>query len=260
MRGLDLDIETAYTIGAVWGMYEQNLAEVIQDEYILGIGYRHVGEKKAYWKGLPDFPLYAKDKKNDLELVKFIATLLDEADFITAHNGRTFDMKKIRARMLVHHLPPLNEPRIIDTKVEYKKCASFISNKLDDLSRQLFGERKLKHSGISLWTRCMADTYDKDAWKEMATYCKKDVMLLKPMRELIWPWMRNPPNWNLDGDRPKCCPSCGSAQFMRAGNDATMSSVRQKYRCSRKECRHIWRGEVIKRITTTHWADPYSTK
>jgi hypothetical protein len=246
VKELLADIETAYTVGAVWGYFEQNVASVLEDEYILGIGYSFRHEKTVHWKGLPDFPLYKTDPKNDHDLIVFIADLIDGVDTVIAHNGRAFDMKKIRARMLYHGLQPLNEPRIVDTKVEVKKKFNFISNKLDELSRQLLGERKVKHSGIDLWTRCQSEKYDAGAWKEMGTYCKQDVVLLGKLYDLIRPWMDNPPNWNLHGERPPCCPACGYPVFYKHGLRRNMTTTQQKYKCLRKGCGHIFGGRSVR--------------
>lgn len=243
MRRLFLDLETAYTIGAVWGMWEQNVAQVLQDEYILGVGWQWAHQDTVYWKGLPDFPGYAKNKKSDKELMKFIAGLLNGADVVIAHNGKSFDMKKIRSRMLYHGLPPINEPKIVDTKLVVKKHFNFPSNKLDELSRVLLGERKVKHEGIELWTKCMAG--DLKAWKRMATYCKQDVVLLRKLYELCVPWMDNHPNWNLFGDRPPSCPNCGYAGIYKHGFRYNVTTVQQKYKCSR--CKHMFAGEGVKR-------------
>mgnify|MGYP003655941639 CR=1 FL=1 len=245
MRELVLDVETAYTIGAVWGMWEQDVAVVLQDEYILGVGYKYKHLDTVHWKGLPDFPLYKKEPKNDRELVKFMAELLQDCNLVIGHNVKQFDMKKIRARMFYHKLPPLADPKIFDTKTEVKKRFSYISNKLDDLSRQMLDEQKIKHSGIQLWTRCMDTKYDKKAWLEMGTYCKKDVDLTSRLHDVLSPWSDQNLNWNLDGDRPKCCPACGTVSFKQDGKKYFKSFTRQRYRCTRELCKHVWDGEIV---------------
>lgn len=247
MKILHADIETAFTVAAVWGAYEQDIATELQHEYILGIGYSWEHLQRTEWKGLPDFPLYETEKKNDKALMEFVWKLLDEADIVVAHNGRAFDMKKLRARMLYHGLPPIKEPRIVDTKLEFKKKFSVISNKLDDLSRVYLGDRKIKHSGIELWVRCQGEMYDPKAWREMGTYCKKDVVLLRRLYALIRPWMDTPPNWNLEEDRPAGCPACGYPRYVKHGLRWNTSTVQQKYRCLRKECRHMFGGKSVPR-------------
>ena len=149
--------------------------------------------------------------------------------------------------MLYHGLPPFKEPRLVDTKREFKKKFNVVSNKLDELSRIYLGERKIKHSGIELWTRCMGETYDAAAWKEMATYCKKDVVLLKKLYAKIRPWMDAPPNWNLEEDRPVGCPACGYPLFYRHGLRWNNTTVQQKFKCRREGCGHIFGGKSVPR-------------
>lgn len=252
MKVLHLDLETSYTIGAVWGMWETDVAAVLQDSYILGIGYSWDHLSAVHWKGLPDFPLYKRDPRNDKELMKFILELLGECDVVVAHNGRAFDTKKINGRLFIHGLPPPKPYALVDTKTESKQFG-FISNKLDELARMTFGERKLKNDGIVLWTRCMADKYDKEAWDQMERYCKKDVILLKKYYQRIVGWVKNHPNWNLDGDRPPCCRNCGSGLLTKKGKLAysnkdmgmTGTTLYYRYRC--KNCGKWLRGGVYKR-------------
>lgn len=243
MKKLILDIETSYITGAVWGMWEQNVATTLEDWYILGIGYKWNHLKQVYWKGLPDFPLYKKEPHNDRELLRFTSDLIAQADVVITQNGVSFDMKKIRTRMLIHKMPPFPEPKQVDTKRVMKKNFGFASNKLDEVCRQLFGDRKLKHEGIEMWTACMKG--DMKAWKKMGDYCKKDIVLTERLYEALLPYIDNHPNWNLYGDRPDCCPNCGHAGIRKSGFRYNVSTVQQKYVCGR--CKHIFSGESVKR-------------
>src|SRR5882762_5134241 len=88
------DLETSYTVGAVWGLYKQNVAAVLRDPYILTVAWKWGDEKIVHVKSLRDFKLYKKDKKNDRDIVEFIRKeLFDKADIIVAHNGNSFDQK-----------------------------------------------------------------------------------------------------------------------------------------------------------------------
>ena len=233
MKILHVDIETAYTIGAVWQIYDTNVAQQLQDEYVLGFGWAWEHLKQVHWLGLPDFPgQYKKDHRCDKELMKALRKLLEEADVVVAHNGRSFDVRKIKGRMLINKLPPLPPFAVIDTKIEARKFG-FVSNKLDDLARRLFGERKLKHDGIELWTRCMDRKYDKAAWEQMATYCKKDVVLLKRLYRELLPWMQNHPDWNVYEGFKGACRNCGSHNVVRCGHRYQYTQRRryQQYTC-----------------------------
>lgn len=243
MKILTLDIETSYTTGAVWGIWEQNVAETLEDWFVLGIGYKWKHWGKAEWKGLPDFPLYKKQPHNDKELMKFAHALINEADVVVTQNGISFDMKKLRMRFLYHGLPPIQEPKQVDTKRILKKHFAFNSNKLDEVARQLFNDRKLKHPGIEMWTGCMKG--DEKSWALMAKYCKKDVLLTEKLYETLLPYIDNHPNWNLYGDRPDCCPNCAHPLIRKSGFRYNVSTVQQKYVCGR--CKHIFSGESVKR-------------
>ncbi|MGU9537308.1 hypothetical protein, partial [Proteus mirabilis] len=45
-------------------------------------------------------------EKTEDDLLQELHDLLDEADFVIAHNGRRFDLKKIRARMVTRGFKP----------------------------------------------------------------------------------------------------------------------------------------------------------
>lgn len=256
MKILLYDLETAPALGYFWPdrLYEKDIIEVKEDGYILGFGYMwaHL-PSEVHWVGQPDFGAFKRDKKNDHGVVKELHRLVNEADFYIAHNGKNFDNKVANTSFLLHGLGPPDLPYAHDTKQLFKQRFRLPSNKLDEIGRILKLGRKTPHTGKKLWFDCMEG--DPDAWAVMEEYCKNDVVLLKEVWDIVRPWMNNPPNMNLNGDRPKCCPACGSAAFRKVGMDYTSTSVRQKYQCSRNECRHIWRGEVVKKITSTHYAD-----
>jgi hypothetical protein len=63
----------------------------------------------------------------------------------------------------------------------------FPSNKLDYVAQKLDVGAKVKHSGFSLWLRCMDG--DKKAWKEMKEYQIQDVNLLVDLYDILLPWL-----------------------------------------------------------------------
>jgi len=249
MKILILDIETSYIVGAVWGVYEQNVVSVLQDQYILGVGYAWNHLEGVHWKGLPDFPLYKKDKKSDKALVAHIVSLLDEADVVVAHNGIQFDIRKINGRILYHNIAQPSHYNVLDTK-RIATQFGYHSRKLDELSRMLFGERKIKHDGIEMWTSCMADTYHEKAWKDMGKYCKQDVVLLKKLYDRMLGWTKNHPNWNIFRENgTNSCPKCGSGFLQKRGVKYSSLRKYQTYFCT--SCRGWSSKDIIEQRTKT---------
>lgn len=233
MKKLYVDIETSYIIGAVWQMWDTSVATTIQDPYILGFGYSWDHLEGTYWVGMSDFPsFYRKDHTNDKLVVKELHKLLTEADVVVAHNGKAFDVKKIKGRFLFHGMNPTSPFKVVDTKLVAKQFG-FPSNKLDELGRVLLGERKIKHEGIEMWTRCMDKRIDTEAWKQMGDYCIQDVVLLKKLEHRMAPYNDSHPNWNAHEDIPDSCSKCGSAQLRKEGFDYTRTTKVQMYTCKR---------------------------
>jgi uncharacterized protein YprB with RNaseH-like and TPR domain len=110
-----IDIETAPIKGYAWGMFETNLVHVIEPTYILCYAIKWQGEKKITTRALPDYPGYAKNKKSDKALCGDLWKDLSEASVIIAHNGDSFDLKKIKSRLLVNGYPPPSPFKTIDT-------------------------------------------------------------------------------------------------------------------------------------------------
>lgn len=234
-RCLLYDIETTYIITREkrWGLWDERpiSREIVQDWYILCFAYKWLGDKKIHVIAQPDFPLdYRRDPRNDRRVVAKLAELFSQADIVVAHNGNSFDQKKVQARMMVHHMQPPEPYAQIDTKLEAKKVGAFTSNKLSDLCKGLELEHKLDAGGMATWEGCMAG--NKKAWKHMKTYNKGDIASLEALYLELRPWMKNHPSINVLSNRPAACPKCGGPN-MNAGMKyrATNTNLYQYFRC-----------------------------
>jgi len=238
------DIETAYTVGAVWGLYEQNVAKVLRDPYIITVAWKWLGEKTTHVISLPDFKTYKKDKKNDKELVAVMHELFNEADVIIAHNGHSFDQKWTYARFLVHGFKPPSPSLYIDTKLVAKRYFRFNSNSLNNLGQYLGLGKKIDTGGIDLWTGCIEDN-DLRSWNLMCKYNKQDVVLLEKVYLRMKPYMTNHPNFNLlVGGEPMVC-NCGSQHLQKRGYlNLTNGRIKQRYQCV--DCGSWTLGKLIK--------------
>lgn len=222
------DIETAPNLGYVWGKWEQDVIDFEKGWYMLCFAYKWLGEKKVTTHALPDYSNWKKDKEDDYALVKELWRLLDEADIVVAHNGRSFDIKKSNARFLVHRLGPPSPYKVYDTLTEARKIASNNSNKLDDLGAVWSLGRKLPHTGKHLWFGCMKG--DPKSWATMRAYNAQDVALLEKVYLLLRPWGTHP-NVNTFSGRLQACPTCGSTHMIKRGFNRNRTSEAIRYQC-----------------------------
>ncbi len=225
------DIETAPTLGYVWGLWDQNvgLSQIYSDWYVLCWSAKWLGQKEMMTSALPDFPRYKRDREDDKDVMKAMWKLLDEADVVIGHNGDAFDIKKCNARFIQHGMKPPRPYKTVDTLKVAKKYFKFDSNKLEYLGTALKVGRKGVTGGFDLWKGCMQG--DKEAWKKMVQYNKDDVTLLEAVYMTMRPWMTNHPNQNLYRETTHSCPNCGSHDVQRRGHSYTRTSVVQRYQC-----------------------------
>lgn len=213
------DIETSPIISYNWGLYEQNAIKKIESFTILSFAYK--------WLGRP-VQVEACDTQSEKQLLLKLHRLLDICEIAVAHNGDSFDFKKINARFMVHKIPPPAPYRTIDTKSVAQRVAGFDSNSLNNLGIDLSEGEKIKHRGFDMWEGCMAGK--KRDWEDMKRYNKKDVVLLEKIYIRLRPWMKNHPNLGVYEDDP-CCPRCKSTKFHKRGYAFTNSGKHARYRC-----------------------------
>lgn len=244
-RILLYDIEVSYTTAAVWGLYEQNVAKVLREPYIITVAWKWLGEKTTHVISLPDFKTYKKDKKNDKELVQVMHDLFNEADVIIAHNGNSFDQKWTYARFLVHGMVPPSPSLYIDTKLVAKRYFRFNSNSLNNLGQYLNLGKKIDTGGIDLWTGCIEDD-DKKSWNLMCKYNKQDVVLLEKVYLAMKPYMTNHPNMNVLNGTLCSCGNCGSNKLQKRGFSITRTATKQRFQCTDCGAWSLGKSQTVK--------------
>lgn len=175
-------METSPILGYTWGLWEQTVIKRLKSFTILSVAYQWLGAKTH---------VLACDSITERQLLVRLWNLLDEADIVIAHNGDSFDIKKINTRFIIYKLPPPSPYRTIDTKKEAKRIAAFDSNSLNNLGLDLDEGEKIKHRGFDMWEGCMAGV-QRD-WNDMKRYNIKDVDLLVRVFKRLRPWMN--PAW-----------------------------------------------------------------
>lgn len=232
------DIETSPIEGYVWSLWENNLSlqQIKKDWEILSFSakwYQNPETKEVYG---PHNKIIYMDQRNNKEIIndkkmlKCLWNLVNESDILLTQNGVSFDNKKIAAKFLEAGMTPPSPSRQIDTKQIMSSSFALTSNKLEYATEKFnIKFKKIKNSGFTLWTRCMAG--ELDAWKEMEKYNKYDILSLEELHHKLSPWNKKPINFSLynDDNRPAC--HCGSTKIQSRGTATNQIGVYKRYQC-----------------------------
>lgn len=178
---LFLDIETTPMQVYTWGLWDQNISidQIIKSTEMLCFGARWLGTKKVIFKSVHH------DGKE--AMLEELHKLMDEADLLVGWNSAAFDHKHINREFFENGMTPPSPVKDLDLMSVVKSNFLFPSNKLDYVAQKLEVGAKVKHSGFSLWLRCMEG--DDKAWAEMKKYQLQDVNLLLDLYDLLLPWL-----------------------------------------------------------------------
>lgn len=233
-RILFFDIETAPSLGWVWGKWQQDVIQFEKYWFILSVSWKWLGDNNVYF--------LHSDGENDYQVVEKLWELLDEADVVVAHNGDDFDIKRANARFVAYNCKPPAPYKTIDTLKVAKKHFKFESNSLNDLARYLEIGEKAPTVGFKLWQGCIQN--DPDSWKQMEVYNRQDVLLLEKLYLRLRPWMASHPNLNLFSGSVGC-PNCSSTHVQRRGFSYARVQIRQRFNC--QACGAWFSGAIEKR-------------
>jgi hypothetical protein len=233
-----IDIETAPLEGRMWGLFDQNIAlnQMTKEWAIISFAFKRLG---APVKTLEYLDTSAKkDPRDDAELCARLWEILHEYDILIAQNGKRFDMRKIRARLIMHGFPPPSPTKIEDTMLMARQVAAFTSNKLEWLTQWLSQQQKSKHKefpGFELWAECLAG--NPKAWAAMRKYNIPDVTSMEQVYMRLRPWVRGHANVAVytEDDR-LACPVCGSHKIKQDGYAYTNVSKYLRYQCGNAKC------------------------
>lgn len=227
-----LDVETSPIVGYTWTTYDANVLKIIEPTKIISVAWKELHDDGVTVRCLADYKGYKKGILDDKPLIKEIWDVLDKADVLIAHNGNSFDFKKLNSRFVVHGLSSPSLYQTIDTLALAKKYFRFDSNSLDNLGSTLGLGQKIVNGGFSLWTRCMAG--DPDAWKLMKEYNAQDVVLLEKVYLTLRPFERRHPDLNLlSGNKEDIsCGTCLSKNVQKRGFSLTKTGRKQRHQCS----------------------------
>lgn len=226
MRVLALDIETSPSICYTWSLFDNHIGvdQIVEQPRMICFAAR--------WLDSEDCMFFSEFHHGKSEMLRRAHELLSECDALLTFNGRSFDSKHLQREFLLNGFTPPAPYQHIDLYLVARKQFRFLSNKLQNIARELGLEGKVQHSGFDLWKRCLAG--NADAWEEMKTYNMRDVNLLIDAYQKLLPWIHSHPNVVLiDNLLDDClrCNNCGSKNVMQRSSCYTATSEYQRYQC-----------------------------
>jgi hypothetical protein len=236
---LYIDIETTPLVVETWGAYESNAMHILEHSKILGFAYAwNDGPVNTVYPLPEGYDSFGQDEEH--KILAELHRLFDEAEFIVAHNGDRFDIKKINARLIRAGFPPPSPFISIDTLKLARANFSFTKNNLGELGLYFGIGGKLQHTGYDLWRGCLEG--DLASWKMMRRYNKRDVELLRDVYKILRPWTKNHPSVLEIGETG--CPACGQDTLQKRGTRRMASGTfYQQFQCT--SCGHWTRGRKM---------------
>lgn len=238
-RILVADIETSLMLVQVFNIRKTyvGVEDIVEDWNILSFAAKWYGTGPILYQSLR----FQDKPANDFSLCRSLQHILSMADIVVAHNGKRFDMRKIRARMALNRMPPIPNVRVIDTLLEGRKQFGFTSNTLAYLSERFGpdGVRKVTHAkfpGKALWRECQKG--NQEAWDVMEAYNIPDVLALEGVYRDLRPWYQGAQNLAIFKDPhgvpegEHSCPNCGGHNLQKRGTVYTQVNQYQRYRCN----------------------------
>lgn len=216
---LIMDIETAPLLSYLWTLYKPVFGHnmMVSETYVLSWAAKWLGSDEIMSDAICNHPQYAEAEmpfENDKRVCRSMWELLDKADFVVAHNGDKFDIKRLNTRFLVHGMDPPSPYRSIDTLKIAKANFAFDSNRLDFILQLLTGRNKHDSGGFETWRGCMAG--DMEAWENLVRYNEQDVLDLEEIYLMLRPWDKRHPSAVTHGPTRTIpvCPICNSENLV----------------------------------------------
>lgn len=203
--------------------------------YVLAIGYKFLGDKKATVLSIADYP--GTKSTDDRPLLKAFEKIHNSADQVVYHFGEYYDEPFLNTRRLIHGMKRLDKIAFSDTWRIARKRLKFHSNRLDAIAKALgcpYGKTSLDGNK---WIDASAG--DRKALKYVVHHCKMDVLVLE------WVYNRTKSMWEqlpaVYGKEK--CNSCGSSDFRSNGIRYTTKNSYRRLNC--KKCGWTKKGKVL---------------
>ena len=236
IKRLYFDIETSPCLAWAWSTGKQyvNADQILEPTKIICISYKWEGKKKVH-------SLTWDKNQCDKKMLKEFSAIMEEADEVVGHNGKSFDLRHINARVAYHGLKKVSVVFIEDTLKLARSELRLPSCSLNYLAKYFGIGEKVKTGGIDLWLDVWLSN-DKKALKRMVTYCNGDVTLLENVYKRIKPYVNVRGNLAAVNEANRMCPSCGGKLHKHDKRFVTALRKVQRYRC--QGCSKVFKGGI----------------
>jgi hypothetical protein len=167
--------------------------------------------------------------KAEKRLLKDISKRLMESDVWLTHYGTWYDTIFVNTRLLYHRLPvlPPNFPHIDTWKVARNRL-KLRNNRLITISEFLGTDEEKNAIKPEQWIRALGG--HRSSMNYIVEHCRRDVVVLEEVYNLIKPLILDHPHTGLVGKKGEC-PYCGSKRLQKRGEHRTRTRFYQRYHC-----------------------------
>lgn len=240
------DIETFPALSYHFNFWNVNIGyeNTVEDTSLMSSAFKWLEQPECFYVDQSK----KKNVRDDLHQLEQVRRVLQEADFVVAHNGIKFDLRKLRGYMALRGLAPFEPARVIDTLRLNKRVFEFDRQSLQWTTERTTDTPKSSHSlfpGFKMWRECLAG--NKEAWKENRIYNITDITSLEEMYLNLRGWYEQHPNLGpfmevAAGEH--VCPNCGSSDvYITKRNRKTDVGIYNQYRCN--PCGKYSRGRYL---------------
>lgn len=204
--------------------------------FVLMVGYK--------WLHEPEAKIITIKKKHlkhfdDRDVLRRFSTVYTKADITVAHFGSVYDRRFIQGRLLIHDLPPIPQTIMRDTCMIARSVANYSSNRLKNLGTTLDLVHTKHEKGAGWpgwWFKAMQG--DMNAVREMAEYCKGDVLATEELYLRLRPFDNAHPRLDMRSAR---CGACGG-HTERRGYRYTKTTRYARLQCLNALCQRWSQG------------------
>lgn len=231
---LVFDVETLPLVVYTFQTWNTNIysRQVIKDWCILSYSAKWINDDKIISDVLTPKEALVRD---DRRLLKDFWKLLERADVVVTHNGKSFDIKKLNTRFWKHDLNKPSSYKVIDTLTTAKAVFGLTYNSMDFIAKFKEAQEKME-TEFALWAAC--DVGDRQALADMVMYNEQDVIVQEQIYMSMRQWIPNHPDLGIYENLVGVCPTCLSKNHQVIGLFVASTRKYPEHRCS--DCGCIW--------------------